>query len=767
MLSFYYNLTVPLWESDNEWAHYSYVRHIVTNRQLPAPDTLVEVAPSGDTCQVIEENRVRNSQFRQPPLYYALGALAISWVDVDEELPWVANPHLFTQGARAGHNAAIHTAAESFPYSETTLAVHILRFFSGLIGLSGLVATYLTGLLVFSKQRTLALAMMAVNAFIPQYVFSSAVINNDILVGALGAWCVFFCVYAVLKDSSPLILMLAAAMAGLAVLAKYTALPLIPLVAVALLVRLRQARARGWQHAVTYAWQVGLMIGLAAIPLLLWFLRNKLLYDQIIVDYPPLAGFLADGQAWLVAGPDGGWLLDPVRAGEFSFMTFWGLFGNDTIALPPPILYLLAAVCLFALVGAIVTIFDKHQPMDRRILVLAAILFVLEAWLFSALKSVGTSEPRGRYLMSVFSTISFLLVLGTHRLLPNRIKKPGVAALCVALLVLTILVPPLLLKPLYATPVLEGSPGLRASEEPVYVKFGDFAELLGYQIDSDRLDVFEKLNVTLVWRALEETPNNYTVGLHLLDGANRSHGWLATYPGRGNFATSLWRPGDVFRDTYELYLEPSATEYLPSLGRVKISMFCYNALDPEEYDLLPVSAPGAKPIGDAVYVGRLRLADSMVDEPIAGRESLASFDESIDLESVSLSDETLVPGEDLLIDLVWRATGETGRDYTLFAHLVDLQGTQVAGNDQPLTDSYFPSGLWQAGDRVTHNHRVTLPRLLPAGPYEIRIGLYDPQSGVRLPVQEAEGEQLQNSELILRKYDVTTRYLFFPKVQVP
>ena len=31
LLSLYYNLSIPLWESDNERSHFSYVRYIVDN----------------------------------------------------------------------------------------------------------------------------------------------------------------------------------------------------------------------------------------------------------------------------------------------------------------------------------------------------------------------------------------------------------------------------------------------------------------------------------------------------------------------------------------------------------------------------------------------------------------------------------------------------------------------------------------------------------------------------------------------------------------
>ena len=187
-----------------------------------------------------------------------------------------------------------------------------------------------------------------------------------------------------------------------------------------------------------------------------------------------------------------------------------------------------------------------------------------------------------------------------------------------ALLVLTVAIPPLLIQPLYAPPPRTTSAALLAGEEPVDAVFGDFAELLGYRVEPKRIGLFDTVDVTLVWRSLQETPNNYTVALHLLDGANTPHGWTARFPGRGNYATSLWQPGEVLRDTYTVALHPSARGLLPSLGRIKVTMYCYS---PEEDRLLEVTDTQGKGLGDAVYLGRIKLAGDTPAQP--GRRACA------------------------------------------------------------------------------------------------------------------------------------------------
>jgi hypothetical protein len=70
----------------------------------------VSISLSDDRCSAWTSKIANNNLFRQPPLYYALGALAISWVDIEQELPLMSNPYLFSEGGSGGHNAVVHTS---------------------------------------------------------------------------------------------------------------------------------------------------------------------------------------------------------------------------------------------------------------------------------------------------------------------------------------------------------------------------------------------------------------------------------------------------------------------------------------------------------------------------------------------------------------------------------------------------------------------------------------------------------------------------------
>lgn len=754
-LSLYYNVTIPLWESDNEWSHYQYVRYIATEHRLPRPDTQIAVAPTNDVCDPFAAGGMTTvHQFRQPPLYYLLASSAIAGMDLSNDSAVVNNPHLHT--GQGGVNVAVHTAAESFPYTGTVLAVHRIRLFSALVGLAGLIATYLIGLAVFPTRRWMALAMLAINAFVPQYIFSASVVNNDILAGALGAWCLYFCLYYVQQRAGFGVLILAMLLAVLGIMAKYSSLILLPALLLAITARLfitwRYARA----EFAAQLRRIPLVLLLISSSVIVWLARNKMLTGYILGDHDYIFVTLFQSEN----GAAGSHVtLHPLRATQFTIMTFWGLFGNDNITYPDLVLMILQVTFLLAMVGVLWVAFDRWQTPRLRWTVAAVGVVVVIAWVINLFKAIGTAEPRGRYFLPIYALFSFLLALGLNRLFPQRWQRAGMVLPLLFLLVLSLATPPWLLHSPYARPALAASDLLLPDEQPLHVVFGDTAELVGYSIEPQRLNLFEPLTVTLVWRALHPAAGNYTVAVDLLDGDHQSLYRSASLPGNGNFATSLWQPGDIFRDVYRVWLAPNARPSLPGMGRVKISMYCYSL---ETVQPLPVTDAAGQSLGDAMSVGRIKLAAEADAQPTPATEPLFDFGSEIALQKASYSPSQFPYGKELTIQLDWRALAQPTHDYTVFVHLLDGQDNPVASYDVPLTNGRYPSELWEAGEQVTHQQILPLNNILLAGEYSLRMGLYDPATGVRLPVRDAQGNLLPDAEVPIGTLSGPHNFLFLP-----
>jgi hypothetical protein len=83
------------------------------------------------------------------------------------------------------------------------------------------------------------------------------------------------------------------------------------------------------------------------------------------------------------------------------------------------------------------------------------------------------------------------------------------------------------------------------------------------------------------------------------------------------------------------------------------------------------------------------------------------------------------------------------QDHLVFVHVLDDQGESLWGDDhQPVQ----PTSQWKAGQKIEYSRTVFVPNYPYIGPAHIRIGLYQPSSGQRLP--------LCNTEISQREYEV-------------
>jgi 4-amino-4-deoxy-L-arabinose transferase-like glycosyltransferase len=748
LLSFVYSITIPAWEADNEVAHFNYVYYLVENQALPRVKDWIDPPVMTDVCRSGEQVILTHltTQFRQPPLYYLLGAATTFLIDAESTGPNAANPFRMWDPNQLGYNFALHDPArEGMPYSGTLLALHVLRIMSGLLALSGLLATYLLGLLLFDGQRPLALAMMAVNAFTPQYVFASAIVNNDIAVAVFSSWCVLCCAYVALVAPRVRFLLLAALTAGLAIIAKYNGVVVLFPLALATVAVVAHAWRAGGKRLLATLLKIALVALLVSVVVVTWLARNQGLYERLVSLYTRIGlygEYLVEGFAARTAPR----IRDAIH---YAFSTYWGQFGWDTLTLPSWVLAILAVASVLAAVGLALILVDRRQARRLRLIVLAACLFFMITLFQALVKDGGWLAPRGRYLLPAISAIAFLLVTGWHRLLPQRFKLAGVRLAWAGLLAVAVAVPFLILRPAYAPPRILTSAELLPGEEPLHATIGGFAELRGYRVEPQRLAAGDPVEVTLVWKALHETPNNYTLSIHLLDGEKYPRAWVMTHPGHGNFPTSIWRPGDVFRETYQLYWADTPWTRLPSLASLKVALLCPGSNTVEETQLEATDAQGFA-LGDAVYFGRIKV----LDEQRAAGQAQASpvvytFGDELAIESYQVVPPQPEAGQQAILELRWRALQRPVTDYTVFAHLVDSQGQLVVGNDQPLTDGYYPSSLWEPGEIITHTHRLSLPALLPADSYEIRVGVYEPITGRRLMLRDSTGRPVQGDQFPL------------------
>lgn len=102
----------------------------------------------------------------------------------------------------------------------------------------------------------------------------------------------------------------------------------------------------------------------------------------------------------------------------------------------------------------------------------------------------------------------------------------------------------------------------------------------------------------------------------------------------------------------------------------------------------------------------------------------------------------LTAGQTIRLTLYWQALAPIPDNYTVFVHLrpANGEGNLAQADHRPLGDLY-PMTIWPVGEIIRETSELALPPDLPAGEYELWVGLYHLQTGERLPLQhDTSGE---------------------------
>ncbi len=745
VLGVLYSVVNPLAEAPDEDRHYDYVKYVADGRGLPV---LHDDA---------SKNIVHGTVGHHPPLYYGLSALLTFWINTDDadSLLW-DNPHFLAGlphlSAFGNKNGIIHTDAEAFPYRGTALAMHIVRLLSVLFSGITVLTTYLIALEIFPEWKPLALGAAALNAFNPQFLFIGARISNDTAVTAFSALVLLGTVRLLKRGVTRGRLIWLGVTLGLALLSKISALALLPLVAVGLVIRAIRQRSFGF----LVKW--GLVVCSLAFLIAWWpYLRNWRLYRD------PLAT-----NVWLATvrlrlpTPSLRELSEEFWGLEISF---WAVFGWMNILVHEVIYKSLAAMMRLAALGLLLLVvrqFVGNKVMansewriaNRRIFLGSGRrldrpaqlgLLLLGLWLalvfISLLRFMQIQfGAQGRYLFPAISAISIFILLGLNQFVPQRYSGVLAGVLGGALFLLAVVCPFVYIAPPYARPPVIPAEDIPAEAYRLDINFGDETRLLACQLDKGVVRRGDPLSVTLYWQPLAEMERDYNVFIHVLGRDEQVIAQEDTYPGMGSYPTSLWQVGGVIKDTYGMYVLPESKA--PSRFRVEVGVY-----DRSTGEVLPAFDGDGHPLhGVTVAQGKVTTRQ----EPHYSGGTPVAFDlaHQVSLTGYKVDKTEVKAGETIEVALYWRAQSKIEEDYTVFVHLVDVEGTIWGQHDSQPVNGYYPTSFWDQDEIVKDKHAFAVGEDTPPGEYRIEVGMYRLADGQRLTILDQDRRVLDDKALL-------------------
>ncbi len=726
-----YSVTTPLFEASDELWHYPMVKYMADNGlQLPPQDP-VNRGPW-------------RQEGSQPPLYYMLSAVLTAGIDTsDMDFVRRINPHSDIGVVRPDGNANIivhRQDAEAFPWHGTTLAVHIIRFFSIALGLGTVLVTFQLAREIFPEQPSIALGAAALNAFLPMFLFISGSVNNDNLSNLLGNLLTLLIVRLVKNGTQPQststqwrFYVLLGVVTGAGLLAKLNIGFLIPLVALGLLIR--SWRQHDWRPIVIG----GTISGVLTIAIAgWWYLHNQQLYG----DPTGLDMFLQIVSRRAI----------PANAAQlwserFSFtQAYWGFFGGVNVPLPDSVYLIFNIIGGLSLISAVIfigyTLVKRQWTVERWIPAAITIIWPIVTFISYLRWTAETPASQGRLVFGALSSISLWMAVGLIWWLPNRVKALGISAAAGYFAVMAILTPFLVIAPAYATPVEQSAGEVQA----IFSEPGGAGEigLTHKQILTEEVYPEDYVQIELGWQIVQPTTNDLSIFVHLLtpDGVIISQRDI--YPGQGSLATSDLPLGRAWANPIAISVPQAA--YAPMTLDVEIGW--YNLATGQRLKLS--NGDEVKTIGQVKLLPRV--GNLNVPNPIS-----INFENQIELVGYSLSDLTPNAGNSVNLTLYWRGMQKLERDYIVFAHILNPPTQSIyAGADGMPVQWNAPTSTWEPGKIIEDTHTMTVNLDTPPGIYELEIGLY---------LQENDGS-FPRLRVVTRDGGMADNYVYLSRVRV-
>ena len=403
---------VPPYEGWDETHHMDYVQYVHDRGELP-------VAPDSGLYEG-----------HQPPAYYMVLAAAMAAFDLPDKPPAASREPLDPP-------LASHHWFETPAYREGTTTIRALRSITALFGIGTLLLCYATMRRVFPDRRIIALSTTAMMAFIPQFIFIHALVNNDAPAFFTSALLLFaLVVMATAEDDRELLraALLAGAAVGLGLLFKGYVFALLPAVALPFVLR-----RTPWRRAVSIA---GALVAIAVIvvsPLLVW---NVGTYGTPWSFDAQREDVAAIQPTAIIERP----IWDPSLRGDFLRDTresFWYRGGWGGVRAPDPLYLALDVLTLVVMLAAAALFADPSRlgirERQRGILVMFVVMILLQVGGF-VYHNLSYISPQARHVFPVLPAIALFFVLGMSFLVPDRWRPVAAIGLPAAMVGVTLIV---------------------------------------------------------------------------------------------------------------------------------------------------------------------------------------------------------------------------------------------------------------------------------------------------------------------------------------
>jgi hypothetical protein len=234
---------------------------------------------------------------------------------------------------------------------------------------------------------------------------------------------------------------------------------------------------------------------------------------------------------------------------------------------------------------------------------------------------------------------------------------------------------------------------------------------------------------------------------------------------RGIEKVKLDYVGTIDLDYYGISSEPITDQDLVALreGRFTRGVFAISASflqglylpgDRDRYKWFRDRTPTAQ-IGYSIFVYEIDCREERMDKgtahftPPTVRYPLeANLGDRVRFLGYDLDATPVRSGNTLHLTLYWQTLAEMGESYTVFTHLLDKDNLIWGQKDNLPVGGALPTSCWVKDEIIADVYNIPIQPDAPPGQYVIEIGLYQLDTGQRLPVIGPQGQVIDNRILL-------------------
>jgi serine/threonine-protein kinase len=125
------------------------------------------------------------------------------------------------------------------------------------------------------------------------------------------------------------------------------------------------------------------------------------------------------------------------------------------------------------------------------------------------------------------------------------------------------------------------------------------------------------------------------------------------------------------------------------------------------------------------------------------------------LDAANLPNDQIKLGQTIDLTLFWRGQRKITTPYTVFVHLIDLNGHLVQQIDTEPGAGTAPTPAWTPNVTVTDRYEMEVPLSLPPGVYQLRVGMYPTGQPLnRLLVVDPGKTEVDQDSILIRRITI-------------